>query len=488
MEFSEITELRRVLKSGSSRRTPAFQYSVPEKMIDYDTSLQEQLRYSPPCTIPSELGNSLPDEIQDNPQIVIKPVDIPEKELHVEKEVNYKETYLESISKTSNLTQSIMEESSNPIDRRRSSDKANNFIDLTIFLFATTEKIKISVPLTTTIEQLIGRIIAYYLKSDMQKTHPLPKGPTVEAYQIWLVDEESNFPDTDFTIEKTKTVKDLDTEKLAFCAVSGSGYSKNVSVLGKSAVLQGVPLKIFYEDTWIVIGVDNKGTLRDALIAIGAKFPQFGYMNPNEFEFRVEVSVEDTIEKEECILDIDFPVDSLMAEDLRLYKKIYKDTPADYQGIKKEIPIIREDDEVRYDPTRFNMSRAQACAYKEYEVIKINHKNKRQKRILGINQLRLFNMTIKQAKQAVKEKAVNEQSKKLFKTKIASFFKSITQHPEIPISNVQNVYQDSKNLSFFYLEYTENNIKKKKVYETEKSSISAEIVAKITKLMTLVSS
>ncbi|OMJ67253.1 hypothetical protein SteCoe_35633 [Stentor coeruleus] len=488
MEFSEITELRRVLKSGSLCREPAFQNNAPENLIDYDSSLQKQLRYSPPCKIPSELGNSLPEEIEDKPQVAIKPVEIPEKELHVEKEVNYKETYLESIAKMSNLTQSIMEESNKPADRRQSSDKTNNCIDLTIFLFATTEKIKISVPLTTTIEQLIGRIITYYLKSDMQKAYPLPKGPTIEAYQIWLVDEESNFPDTDFTIEKNKTVKDLDTGKLAFCAVSGSGFSKNVSVLGKSTVLQGVPLKIFYEDTWIVIGVDNKGTLRDALVAIGVRFPQLGYMNPNEFEFRIEVSVEDTIEKEECILDIDFPVDSLTAEELRLYKKIYKDTPADYQGIKKEVPVIREDDEVRYDPIRFNMSRAQACAYKEYEVIKINHKNKRQKRILGINQLRLFNMTVKQAKQAVKEKAVNEQSKKLLKTKIASLFKSITQHPEIPISNIQNIYQDSKNLSFFYLEYTENNIKKKKIYETEKSSISAEIVAKISKLMTLSSS
>ncbi|OMJ91516.1 hypothetical protein SteCoe_5886 [Stentor coeruleus] len=487
MEFSEITELRRVLKSGSTRREPGFQHSLPEKMIDYDTTLQEQLKFSPPCSIPTELNDSLPEEIQINPLIIInKSSDIPFKELQVEKEDNFKETYYESIAKTSTLTQSIMEEARIPRDRRRSSDKTNNLIDLTIYFFATTDTMKISVPLTTTIEQLVGRIIATYLKSDQQKTRPLPKGPIVDAYQIWLIDEDSYFPDTDFTLEKTKTVKDLDTDKLAFCAVSGFGYNRSVSILGQSTVLEGMPLKVFYEDTWVIVGVDKKGTLRDTLSAISEKFSKFGYMNPNEFEFRVEVSLEDTIEKEECILDIDFPISSLTGEELRLYKKIYKDTPADIQGIKKDIHILRNDDEVRYDPTRFNMSRAQACAYKEYEVIKVNNKNKKQKRILGINQLRVFNMTVEQAKQAVKEKAVNDGSKKLFKTKIASFFKSITQHPEIPIVNIHNVYQDPKNLMCLYIDYTENNIRKRKLYETEKSSISAEIVAKISKLMTLV--
>ena len=185
---------------------------------------------------------------------------------------------------------------------------------------------------------------------------------------------------------------------------------------------------------------------------------------------------------------MDLPVLSLSTNEFRLYKKVYADTPAEIQSIRKEIPLFREEENVKYDPLRFHMSRAQACAYKEYEVIKINKKNKRQKRILGINQLRVFNMTIAQSKQAVKEKAITESAKKIFKKKLASIFKSVTQHPEIPIANIFSVQQDPKNLCSMYIEYSELNLRKRKYFETEKSAITAEIVAKISKLMTLVSS
>ena len=211
-------------------------------------------------------------------------------------------------------------------------------------------------------------------------------------------------------------------------------------------------------------------------------------MNPLEYEFRIEVALDESIEKEECIVDMDLPVTSLSTNELKLYKKVYADTPAEVQSIRKEIPLFREEENVRYDPSRFHMSRAQACAYKEYEVIKINKKNKRQKRILGINQLRLFNMTVAQSKQAVKEKAITESAKKIFKKKFASIFKSVTQHPEIPIANIFNVQQDIKNLCCMYIDYNEFNLKKRKYFETEKSAMTAEIVAKISKLMTLVSS
>ena len=283
-------------------------------------------------------------------------------------------------------------------------------------------------------------------------------------------------------------IKDLDSDKLAFCAISGTNYNKNVSVFSENKDIEGIPLKIFYEDTWILIGVNEKYILKDILALLESKFPKLGYINPLEYEFRIEVSLEDFIEKEECIVSMDLPVTSLTTDEIRLCKKKYADTPAETQSIRKEIPLFKEEDNVKYEPSRFNMSRAQACAYKEYQVIKVNYKNKKQKRILGINQLRVFNMTVAQSKSALKERAITESSKKIFKKKFASIFKSVTHHPEIPISSIHSVSQDQKNLCCFYVEYTENNIRKKKYYETEKSSIAAEIIAKLTKLMTLVSS
>lgn len=489
MEFSEITELGRVLKMTSFDKEKSAKICLAEKMIDYDANLHEELKHSPPCTIPNELCGSLPDEV---PEWIIEPrkcsTEVEVSELQVQKVDNFKENYYESITKVSTLTQSLMEETSTQRDRRRSSDKTPNAIELLIYLFGTLDTLAISVPITTTIEQLIAKIIGIYLKSEVHKARPLPKGPVAEAYQIWLIDEEHCFPDTDFTIERNKTVKDLDTEKLAFCAISGSGFNKNVSVINDNEDIEGIPLKIFVEDTWVMIGADPKCHLRDVLLIIERKFPKLGYMNPVEYEFRIEVVMEDSIEKEECIVNMDLPVSSLSTEELRLYKKRYADTPAESLSVRKEIPLYREDEEARYDPSRFHISRAQACAYKEYEVVKINKKNKKQKRILGINQLRLFNMTEAQSKQAVKEKAIPESSKKIFKKKFASIFKSVTQHPEIPIENILSVQQDTKNLSCLSIEYFENGIKKRKHFETEKSSIAMEIVAKISKLITMVSS
>ena len=136
---------------------------------------------------------------------------------------------------------------------------------------------------------------------------------------------------------------------------------------------------------------------------------------------------------------------------------------------------------------RIYISVAQACAYKEYEVIHVNKKNKKQKRILGINQLRIFNMTVAQSKKAVKER-VGAEEKGVFSKKIASIFKKTSKRPEILIASIQNVQLDTNNPSNFFINYTENSMGKLKVFETEKPLVAIEIVAKISKLMTLVSS
>ena len=185
MEFSEINELRRVLKMSTYSKDLGFQNSLPEKMIDYDLSLQEELRLSPPCSIPNELGSSLPDEFLEKP-MEVKDINegFPIAELEVKKLDNFKENYYESIAKVSTLTQSIMDESNIKKGKRRSSERLGNILNLTIYLFGTMDTLKLTVPFTTTIEQLITRIIALYIKSDKQKTKPLPKGPIAEAYQI----------------------------------------------------------------------------------------------------------------------------------------------------------------------------------------------------------------------------------------------------------------------------------------------------------------
>lgn len=190
MEFSEINELQRVLKTASYFEFRGAR-SASDKMIDYNLGLEQDLDASPPCTIPDELCNSLPEEFLNNPTIIVEdPKEPPESELKVEKDDNFKENYYESIAKVSTLTDLLKDDSELQRNRRKSSDRFNNFVDLTIYLFGTMDTLIISVPYTTTIDQLIGKIITAYLKSDLQLTKPLPKGPVIEAYQIWLIDEE----------------------------------------------------------------------------------------------------------------------------------------------------------------------------------------------------------------------------------------------------------------------------------------------------------
>jgi hypothetical protein len=483
MEFSEISELTRVLRSGSYNHEYFDQDFSPCKMINYNFSLEGELVSSPPSSIFMDVDHSLSDDydekIEFGPE---KTLETSDAELKVEKNENFKNEYYESLHKTSSLALSLNEQNEDK-NKGEIPEQNKNLIELTIYLFGTSDTLIVKVPSNVTIDQLLVKVIDTYMKNDINKIKPLPKGPVPEAYQIWMIEEDDLFPDTDFIIEKTIRVIDLDTQKLAFCAISGTSYNKTSLVYENTNLHEGIPLKIYFEETWLIIGAERYLLLKEVLGIIETKFPRLGYMNPNEYDFYIEVDLENTIDKEECIVSMDLPVSSLTTYDLKLYKKIYVDSPIKAESIKKKTNSIEED--VIYDPLIFHMSSSQACVYKEYEVIKINRKGKKQKRILGINQLTLFNMTLAQSKSKLKEKVVANGCH--LTKKIVSMFKSITQHPEIPMYCIHDIRQDHQNLSRFYIDYTEAGFKKRKFYETQKSSITAEIIAKVTKLMSLVS-
>ena len=93
-------------------------------------------------------------------------------------------------------------------------------------------------------------------------------------------------------------------------------------------------------------------------------------------------------------------------------------------------------------------------------------------------------MTVKQAKdKLIKEKKTE---RGIMMQKFMSMLRPVTQHSQIPISQVHCVEQDLKNHSCLYIEYTEGGTKKRKLYETEKSYIAVEIISKIDKLISLV--
>jgi hypothetical protein len=481
MEFSETFELNDLIKFSPGTKSKrqglaSSKNTLLETMMNFGLELEEKLANSPRDYLPKEFNTHT--ELQTEP---IEPVILEEKRqdpvqvvLQVQRDDSYKETYIQSLGKVSTLTQSLK----NDLGVKRFQG-----IPITVYLFSTHDTLKINIPKKATIEQVIPRVISAYIHDEKFKEKPLPHGPVAEAYEIRMLDEVTFLPEKDFDIEKSLRIKDLSVEALGFCVKPGfKDLPETAITLPTQHPEQGRVIKVYYGKSYNLFQISDHDTLGQLLEKMSA---HYGYLSPNEFEFKVGVLIEE-LNEQECDISMDLKISSLTTDEIKLYKKVYVDTPS-FSKINKESPPIKEENhESRYDKSRIYMSRAQACTYKEYEVIKTNSKGKRQKRILGINQHRLHNMTVAQAKELLKEKATGKSEKNVFKKKFQSIFKSVTHHPEIPISSISCIEQDTKNFNCFYIDYVESGKKKKKLYETEKSSIAVEIISKISMLILLV--
>lgn len=473
MEFSEAYELNDLLKitSGSTRnRENQNALSTLEKMMNYGLDIDDKRGNSPLDPLPQ--GFTHQTEYLTEPvepiKLEEKPTELGPVVLQVTRDDNYRETYQQSLCKVSNLTESL---------KTNTNSKPPPGVPITVFLFGTQEKLKVIFPKKATIEQVIPRIIYAYINDEKFKHKTLPFGPVVEAYEIWYLDS-NNLPESE--VENTLRVKDLLVISLGF--VVKPEYSDEEKTLPINEVSgTGKVVKVYYEKKCNAVEM----ALDSSVLGILDKLSAFyGYLNPEEFEFKVVVHVEEFSEQE-CDINMDLKIESLDTNELKLYRKVYADMPSPTKNIKSAAPLKEPESEAIYDASRYNMTVAQASAYKEYEVIKTNRKGKRQKRILGINQLRLHNMTVAQAKQKLKEKALGNRDN-VFRKKIKSMFESVTQHAAIEISSILCIKQDTKNYCCFYIDYVESGKKKKKLYETEKSMITVEIISKINKLMQLV--
>ena len=476
MEFSEAHELNELLKLSpvtrsrqSSSKTAA---SLLESMMNSGLDIESARSLSPEEFHSREYSTGLfapadhqEPEIKDEPQKDQDPI-----ALHVVRDENFRESYQQSLCKVSSLTESL---------RNSLFERPEVGLKLMVYLFGGKEKLRITVPKKTTVEQLVPRIISAYARDERFKSTPLPCGPVAEAYEIRMVD------DTDMMIEKSMKVKDLDVDALTFIVNPQfvEAHKSPITILGDPA---GKVIKVYYEKQCNLVRIRSEALVRHLLEKLQEKY---GYLSPDEFEFKVVIALED-LTQQECDISLDLPVKFLVTDELKLYKKVYVDTPTFIEKkIEKIIPIKREEEEeVSYNSSRQPMSFAQAIAYKEYEVIKTNTRGKRQKRILGISQFRLANMTVEQSRKAkIKEKALEKSEKNILKNKILSWYESKAHHPEIPMTSVHSVEQDSKNLKVFYIDYTEGKTRKKRAYETEKSSITVEVISKLKILTSLVS-
>jgi hypothetical protein len=476
MEFSEAQELNDLLKLSpvtrsrqvSNKSSMSLLESMMNSGLDIESTgslspVEFRFRdYSTGQVFQSETVE--PDVKEDEPKAELDQVAI-----QVVKDENFRESYAQSLYKTSSLTESL---------KNSLFERPEVGLKVLIHLFDRKDKLKVTFPKKTTVEQLVPRIISAYSRDDRFKSTPLPCGPVAEAYEVRMID------DTDMVIEKTMKVKDLDVDALSLI-VNQSYLEAQKHQTDNLGDPSGKLVKVYYEKQCNNVRISPSSHVRSILEKLGVKY---GYLSPDEFEFKLVISLED-LTQQECDISLDMPVSSLVTDELKLYRKVYVDTPTFIEKRQEKIiPIKREEEEdVNYNSSRQPMSFAQAIAYKEYEVIKTNTRGKRQKRILGISQFRLSNMTVEQAKKAkIKEKALEKSEKNILKNKILSWYESKAHHPEIPMSSIHSVEQDLKNLRVFYIDYTEGKTRKKRAYETEKSSITVEIITKLKILTSLV--
>lgn len=509
MEFSETCELLRMIqgKRGPENKNPfntnqLWTSEGVEKILEFADTIEDCFAYSPPNSLHGKLkpaNRELLDQVgrQEVKPVMLSPEDVLEIEhteeaihqendrsFEVEADQDYAASYIMTIKQPSMLTSSLMRETSPLL-------LGDNFENLKVYLFGTRNSLTVTVKKSVTIEQAIPKIMSAYLRSDFQNTRPLRYPSHPEGYEIWMVEDNSYLPETDFTVDRSMKLRNLQVESLAFCEKEDfdppEAPRQSQMLETVSEISNGIALRVLFNDSWTVLSLEKDFTLREVLSLIEKKFPDLGYLKPDNFEFRINVKLDDEIQQiEECVLDMNLPVSALGTNEVKLSRRPYIDEPVQQIAeSRRRDARLPSDDEVKFDPQRFHMTKAQACAYKEYEVIKVNRRGKRQRRVVGIDQLRIYNMTKDQAKQLIKQKS-SPTSRQVMLKKLQGLFYSITHHPEILIPDVQSVKQDEAKPQCFVLEYRESGSNKRKLYETDSSAIAAEIVAKISKLIQLV--
>ncbi|CAG9311245.1 unnamed protein product [Blepharisma stoltei] len=365
--------------------------------------------------------------------------------------------------KVSILTQALQTE--------EAEEKFEGNQDVKVYLFGTKEFLLIKVEKSLTFKTIIKKIL-----NELQKRNskiPLKHGNRIEGYELWLVEDFTLEPDKDLPIPLDKTLEDFSVDMLAITE------SKNINLSSSQSDIPQEKIRIWFENKNFDLDKTPNSNLYDIFMELNLLPNNSIYINPNDYCFKIKITNNDQ-DYEECEVNMDMEIQTLNTNELFLTKKVFADTP-ETSTVVSPAGEYFDNTNVKYDESLFNMSKAQVCAYKEYEVIKENSRGKRQRRIMGIDQLRIYNMTESQAKLLRKQ---TSKQRKVYINKIQGIFKKIAHHPEIPIENVKRIEQE-QNLKCFMLEYIENGSLKSKMYETASSLTAAEIVAKINKLLQL---
>jgi len=181
-------------------------------------------------------------------------------------------------------------------------------------------------------------------------------------------------------------------------------------------------------------------------------------------------------------LDPNMPIQNLQANnggvELEIVKKKFADDPTENpmpsrnSSIFPELTSVTESVIAEADETQqfqFLYNDVSANNYEEFEVVKINHRGKRQVRIIGIDGFKLFNLSKKYKEQNMGLSGIFSQ---------VFFSKFATKHPERLLKDIRDAKIKAGNI--FTIEVrTETGKYKVLEYEARDKKEGAQIVAKL---------
>lgn len=209
---------------------------------------------------------------------------------------------------------------------------------LEVYFFRSPTKFKLIVPPEITVSGMLSKALQAYSKYIYSS---LPLGNNANAYQVWLADEDTHFPDFDYLLDQNIQVSKLGVSCFCVCEKTGctdifsdrklsirSIKAKNLTLVkDKNLTL----VKFHFKGSWTHLAVQKNWKLANVLPILQRKF----FFSGDEKDFEFRVFIQDT--GEECPVDMTLLIKDLGFSEIKLYRKKLADNPQ----YKKSLKIIR---------------------------------------------------------------------------------------------------------------------------------------------------
>jgi hypothetical protein len=343
-----------------------------------------------------------------------------------------------------------------------------NMFRVKVYYFSTHKFIQFEVQAGTLIKYVmniaISRLADFFV--DRQ-----PKN--ISKYSFYYAEEASHLPDQDFEIGLNLKIERTSSKE--FCLIEKGLDETSEELHSINPEENGYMFKINLHNHEIQIKAEANQSLKNLLQVISDNQHSEDYLNPNLYEFMIKIRNEGNLE-EICPLPMDLKLKNLNTTKLILHKKQFLDTEQTETNLTaKRHPSESED--IKQNSNISNMTRSEACRYKEYMVTKINRRGKRQNRVLGIDQLKIYNMSRSQAAEfQPRNKLFTDDT---FLGRLKRMMKGLPKRTGMSIEQVQSVKLDIKDPKTFYVTLRKEGELVKTCFIADNRQIAEEIVSKI---------